>query len=200
MAWAFLFEFRVLQPTETIRTNPRHFFISFPQHFFMSHYQNHSDFYDKPVLLTADEMEDPYQIITVFFGEYPLSLVRETNRNIDQACLATDVAPFEQAQERESLMLYRWFETKLLEAAYVLLQSKPAAMPEADPSDQDTPTSNPPDPAPCSNEEMNNVAHLGEIRKRVIDIQLKVAELLNIVVIAWGEQALALIESQKKIK
>jgi hypothetical protein len=164
----------------------------------MSHFQHHSAFFDKPVLLTEDEMEDPYRTLLEFFREYPLSLVRENNRNIDEACLATDVAPFENASERQNLILYRWCETKLVEAAYVLLQNKPGTTLAAHESNPNALASNPPKPAPSTNKERNDVMHLGEIRKRLGDIQLQVAQMLNIVVTVWGEKALALIESQKK--
>jgi hypothetical protein len=210
MAWAFLFEFRVLQPTETIRTNPRLFFVSSPLHFFMSHYRNHAEFYDKPILLTADEISDPYKFIAEFFDLYPLNIIRETNRDADEACLASDMAPFEDSNRRHELMLYRWFETKLLEATYVILQNRNAAapasgssnpgVPASGPQKPDQPSLNPTKLAAVANGETNDLIHFGDVRRMLIDIQSKVTELREKVILVWGEQALAFMESQKKPK
>jgi len=176
----------------------------------MSHYRNHAEFYDKPVLLTADELKDPYKFIREFFDLYPLSIIRETNRDTDQACMATEIAPFEDSDRRYDLMLYRWFEIRLLEATYVLLQNNSGAAPAATlsnpfppppgPEKPDIPPSNPPKPAAAANEQTNDLIHFGDVRRRLIDIQNKVTELRDKVVLVWGEQALALMESQKKPK
>jgi hypothetical protein len=177
----------------------------------MSHYRNHAEFYDKPVLLTADEIKDPYKFIREFFDLYPLNIIRETNRDADEACLASDLAPFEDSDRRHDLMLYRWFETKLLEAAFVLLQNNSGAAPAATlsnsfappppgPEKPDIPSSNPPKLAAVADEQTNDFIHFGDVRRRLIDIQSKVTELRDKVLLVWGEQALAFLDSQKKSK
>jgi hypothetical protein len=174
----------------------------------MSHYRNHPDFYNKPVLLTADEIKDPYKFIQEFFAIYPLSIVRDTNRDIDQTCMATEMAPFDDSDGRYSLMQYRWYETKLLEAAFVLLRNQSAVAPatvhlnsvQPGPQKSDTPPSNSPTLATVVNESTNDLIHFGDVRRRLLDIQAKVTELRDKILLVWGEQALAFLESQKKPK
>lgn len=96
----------------------------------MSHFQQHREFYNRAIMLTAEEQQDPLPVLDNFFTDYKLSEIREMNQNVDTLCLTTDDPPFDDATTRDSIMAYRRSEERLLEAAYLLLKrSMPADTP-----------------------------------------------------------------------
>jgi len=91
----------------------------------MSHFQQHREFFNKPIYLSEEEKKAPLDVIKEFFADFSLSEVREIHEQIDQACLATDSHPFDEPEERDQLMYFRRKEEKALEAALQLLEQKP---------------------------------------------------------------------------
>jgi hypothetical protein len=91
----------------------------------MSHFQQHPKFFNKPIKLTEEEMKNPIRVIIDFFTDYNLSEVREINHNIDRVCLTSDAPPFDDSEERDNLLVFRESEEKVMEAAFMLMESQP---------------------------------------------------------------------------
>ena len=88
----------------------------------MSHFQQHPAFFNKPIRLTEEEKKNPMSVIIYFFTDYNLSEVREIHQNIDHSCLTSDVPPFDNPEERDSLLSFRESEEKVMEAALILME------------------------------------------------------------------------------
>jgi hypothetical protein len=88
----------------------------------MSHFNQHREFYDKPIFLSGEEEKEPLLVIKEFFADYRLSEVRAIHEEIDIACLSCNVPPFDKEDERARLLYFRKQEERILEAALLLLQ------------------------------------------------------------------------------
>ena len=143
----------------------------------MSHFQQHQEFYDKPIRLSEEEIKDPLKVIDEFFSDYNLSEIREINHDVDRVCLSSDAPPFHDPEERDLLISYRESEEKVLEAAAVLLENQTAERQPAQPLRSANALKCP-----------EGALDLDDLQNKVLDIQLKVAELCHIVVKAWGEK------------
>lgn len=95
----------------------------------MSHFQQHPAFFNKPIILTEEERKNPIRVIIDFFTDYNLSEVREIHQNIDHVCLTSNVPPFDDPEERDSLLSFRESEEKVMEAALLLMESEPNVSP-----------------------------------------------------------------------
>jgi hypothetical protein len=143
----------------------------------MSHFQKHQEFYDKPILLSEEEKKDPLKVIEEFFTDYNLSEIREINYDVDRVCLSSDSPPFHDPEERDLLISYRESEEKVLEAARVLLENQKVGRQ--------------PGQALRSAKALKcpeGALDLDDLQSRVVELQVKVAELCQIVVLAWGEK------------
>jgi hypothetical protein len=148
----------------------------------MSHFQQHQEFYDKPIKLSAEEKNDPLKVIDEFFTDYNLSEIRKINHDVDRVCLSSDTPPFQDPEERDLLISYRESEEKVLEAASLLLENqKPELVP--------TKPLRSAKALKCP----EGALDLDDLQNRVFDIQLKVAEICQIVVKAWGEKIKLLV-------
>jgi hypothetical protein len=143
----------------------------------MSHFQQHHGFYDKPIRLSEEEKKDPLKVIDEFFTDYNLSEIREINHDVDRVCLSSDAPPFHDPEEQDLLISYRESEEKVLEAAAILLERQ-------EPGQQPGKLSLSSKAWKCP----EGAVDLDELQRRVLDIQLKVAELCQIVVKTWGEK------------
>lgn len=126
----------------------------------MSLFQQHQEFFNKPIRLTEEEKKDPINVIDEFFTDYRLSEIREINQQSDRICLSTDDPPFHDADQRDRLLAYRASEEKLLEAASILLQNK-ASFSKPDP------------PQGSQKEEKISTTEpvdLDELQKRILDL------------------------------
>ena len=137
----------------------------------MSHFQQHHQFYDKPIRLSEEEKKDPIKVIDEFFTDYNLSEIREINHDVDRVCLSSDAPPFQDPEERDLLISYRESEEKVLEAASVLLETQKPGLQPGQPSRSAKALKCP-----------EGAVDLDDLQSRVLDIQLKVAELCQIVV------------------
>jgi hypothetical protein len=145
----------------------------------MSHFQQHKEFFNKPIYLSDEEKKAPLDVIKEFFADFSLSEVREIHEQIDQACLATDSHPFDEPEERDQLMYFRRKEEKALEAALQLLEQKPNLPAEIV---QQTTT----DPSDATGEEID----LDDLQYKVVDIQNKFAGVVLTVVKAASKASL----------
>jgi hypothetical protein len=141
----------------------------------MSHFQQHKDFYDKPIHLFDWEKKDPLAVLDQFFTDYSLSEIREMNQQADHICLSTDTYPYNDPEERDRLLAYRKSEERLVEAASILLQNSEAVSNPAD-SQNAQKESKAMESAPID---------LQDLQDRVLDIQLKVDQLCSVVSKAW---------------
>ena len=143
----------------------------------MSHFQQHQEFYDKPIRLSEEEQNDPLKVIDEFFTDYTLSEIREINHDVDRVCLSSDAPPFHDPEERDLLISFREGEEKVLEAASILVESKKAEQLPGKLMRSAKALKCP-----------EGALDLDDLQNRVLDIQLKVAEICQIVVKAWGEK------------
>lgn len=90
----------------------------------MSHFDVHAKFYDNPVFLNREEMNDPFIVLYDFFKDYRLSELRQYISNILDTCLTTDNTFFMEPEERANLIYrIRQFE-RILEAIRVITLQK----------------------------------------------------------------------------
>lgn len=145
----------------------------------MSHFQQHREFYNRAIMLTPEEQQDPLPVLDNFFTDYKLSEIREMNQNVDTLCLTTDDPPFDDATTRDSIMAYRRSEERLLEAAYLLLKRSIPA---------DTP----------ANPELSKEAHAKSdnampiLAKGLTEIQVELTNLSTILETASGLHSLSI--------
>jgi len=145
----------------------------------MSHVQQNSKFYERPLFLSEEEMKVPISVIKRFFEDFALSEIREIHKQADHACLATDFPPFDNAEDRDRLLYYRKGAEKVLEAAFLLSQQDKPASPAISPRRE----------ALESHRSLNGEIDLNDLQTRVVDIQHKMAEVVQMVVVAWGKAA-----------
>jgi len=89
----------------------------------MSHFQQHQEFYDKPVWLSKEEEKQPIKVIKDFFDDYRLSELRDIQDQIQKVCLTSDEGAFSLAESRSNLLCYNDKLIRLLEAAAYLKDS-----------------------------------------------------------------------------
>ena len=90
--------------------------------------------------------------------------------------------PFHDPEERDLLISYRESEEKVLEAAALLLERKETAQQSGKPLASSKAWKCP-----------EGALDLDEVQNRILDIQVKVAELCHIIVRAWGEKIKLLV-------
>jgi hypothetical protein len=133
----------------------------------MSHFQQHPAFFNKPIKLTEEEKKDPMSVIIDFFTDYNLSEVREIHQNIDHICLTSDVAPFDDPEERDNLLSFRDSEEKVMEAALILMET------QSDNLASGITRQSKAEPVGQQSEDMD----IGDIQKKVLHLQSELAEL-----------------------
>jgi hypothetical protein len=145
----------------------------------MSYYLNHPEFFNGPVRLTKEEINDPLKVVSSFFEDYSLSEIRDHNQQMDHVCLSTDSPPFEEPSERDHLLCYRQDEERVLEAAFLLSRKSGS-------SAKLPPLENFPEKTlhPLIGE-----IDLTDLQKRIVDIQHRMAQLGLIVANAYSAGA-----------
>jgi hypothetical protein len=142
----------------------------------MYHFQQHKEFFDKPVRLSDQETVNPISVIDCFFTDYSLSEIRELNQQMDHVCLSTDSPPFQEPSERDHLLCYRTDEERVLEAAFLLSRNYV-------PAKNLTPLEA---SAQKALHHLIGEIDLTEVQKRLVEIQHKVAQLCLIVSNAYS--------------
>jgi len=142
----------------------------------MYHFQQHKEFFDRPVHLSDQEKVDPIRVIDGFFTDYSLSEIRELNQQMDHICLSTDSPPFEEPDERDRLLCYRNDEERALEAAFLLSR-------KYDPASKPAPTENSTSKVP---HHLFGEIDLTDLQRRLVEIQHRLAQLGLIVANAYS--------------
>jgi len=143
----------------------------------MSQFQQHSAFFNKPIILTEEEKGDPMSVIIGFFTDYNLSEVREIHQNMVNVCLTSNAPPFDDPEERDNLIAFRESEEKLMEAALILMES-----PSDVPSSDHRPRSN----EPADHQEPDGM-DLTDVQDKVSRLQSELAELQKSLVKPGGK-------------
>jgi hypothetical protein len=86
----------------------------------MTHYSQHRDFYNTPVLLTEDEKKEPLEVINAFFSYAHLYQAREILADLLHTALTTYNSEFDTAKKRNGIISFCKEVEQLIEAAYLL--------------------------------------------------------------------------------
>jgi len=90
----------------------------------MSHFADQSTLYNQPLLLSKEQIQDPFGVIDEFFWDYHLGDVRLMELDKTETCLISEEHPFCEAKNRADLLYYQKKLVTLLEAAYVIRQQR----------------------------------------------------------------------------
>jgi hypothetical protein len=143
----------------------------------MSHFDRHQEFYDKSIYLTDEERKAPVSVLATFFSEYPLHGIREVHRDTPEACLSTNIAPFEDAGRRAALILYNHRVLRMVEAATLLAtQSSPESL-------------SPSHTGIAPEEAIISVLDMQDLQNRVMDLQQEVFDLGDPIHQTWSKQS-----------
>lgn len=143
----------------------------------MAHFQKHPAFFNKPIILTDEEKNDPMSVIIDFFTDYNLSEVREIHQNIDHVCLTSNAPPFDDPEERNNLLSFRESEEKVMEAALILMETKS----DVSPSTHSTHSK------PEVNGQTIEGMDLDDVQKRVFHLQNELADLHTSLAKSFGK-------------
>lgn len=105
----FLQFFGGLQPYAIVQAKP----------FAMHNFNLHSDFYNQPILLTEEEIQDPSPVIRQFFEDVKLVEVRIHLYNLLEVALTTGNTIYEDACERDAIVSFIKQLEKMLEAIII---------------------------------------------------------------------------------
>jgi len=87
----------------------------------MSHFSNHSDFYNSFILLSENEKQNPLNVLARFTEDYKLSELREILFDINYACLISDLPPYDDPGARADLVLHNRRLEELFEALFLFI-------------------------------------------------------------------------------
>jgi len=91
----------------------------------MSPFQLHSQFYNHPIHLTAEQRENPSNVLDAFFTDYSLSEVRNILSTTTEVCLTCDIHPYDIGEKRGDFLYFQKQLELLLEAAFLLRNQQP---------------------------------------------------------------------------
>jgi hypothetical protein len=91
----------------------------------MSNFLAHAEIYNKPLLLSEKEIENPYLVLKKFCRDYKLADAKQSNWDQLQTCLTTDNVPYAEPEERSNLMYRHERYDKLLEAVFQIANQIP---------------------------------------------------------------------------
>lgn len=86
----------------------------------MSPFQLQSEFYNLPIRLSAEQLDNPASVLKDFFTDYNLSEVREILNINAEVCLTSDIHPYEAGERRADFMHFQQKLELLLEAAFLM--------------------------------------------------------------------------------
>jgi hypothetical protein len=91
----------------------------------MNQFQNHPDFYDKPIRLSEEQRAEPVGVLRLFFQNCHLHEIRKTLWKMLETSLTVRYSIFDDAAERSHLFwFYRELET-MVEASFLLCDRLP---------------------------------------------------------------------------
>jgi hypothetical protein len=92
----------------------------------MNQFQNHPEFYDKPIRLTDEQHALPLAVLRNFFQDCHLHEIRRTLWRMLETSLTVRYSIFDDATERSHLFwFYRELET-MIEASFLVCERLPA--------------------------------------------------------------------------
>lgn len=77
---------------------------------------------NQPLLLTDDEIEEPYTVLVEFFEDMKLAEIRQDLANQLETCLTTDNAFFAAPWQRADLIHRHHRLIQLIEAAFLIVR------------------------------------------------------------------------------
>ena len=86
----------------------------------MEHFNLHPDFYNKPILLTENEQQEPLLVIRGFFDDSNLVETRIHLSNLLEVALTKTNSIYDEASERDTVCYFCIQFMKVLEAGYLL--------------------------------------------------------------------------------
>lgn len=86
----------------------------------MQNFELHPEFYNKPVLLTEEEIKSPIAVIRQFFGDVPLIEVRIHLYNLLEVALTRSNTIYDEARERDAVLCFIKQLEKVIEIAWVI--------------------------------------------------------------------------------
>lgn len=86
----------------------------------MSQFQLHKEFYNKPILLSNDEIKDPVRVIACFFENFRLYELREILEEIREDMLGSEIDRFKDPDARAAFLHFFREIEGLLEASFLL--------------------------------------------------------------------------------
>jgi hypothetical protein len=90
----------------------------------MSQITKHSEFYNEPFRLSAEDKGNPFLFLEDFFIDYKLGELRNILTDISDTCLSSDDSAFDTGEKRADFLYYKNKLEMIFEAVYVLLQQK----------------------------------------------------------------------------
>jgi len=141
----------------------------------MSIYTENPEIFNGPLRLTVEERANPKKVFIDFFDDYSLCEIRDWLWKIVNTCQTSSDPSFDDPDKRSDLLHFGERLEALLEATSILIRQK-----------KDLPESSL--PAKDLNETgtgSNDNIDLNTLQTNVMDIQLKVAELVVMVTKAW---------------
>ena len=88
----------------------------------MQNFELHHEFYNKPILLTEEEKQDPLSVIREFFGDVKLIEVRIHLYNLLEVALTRPNTIYDDAGERDAVACFITQLEKAIEAAHSILE------------------------------------------------------------------------------
>src|SRR5579859_5060118 len=80
--------------------------------------------YNLPCRLTPEQINNPYQVLEDFYCDHSLGDIRKLFSEIGEACLTSNKWPFNDGEKRADLLYYYKKIETLLEAAYVIADTR----------------------------------------------------------------------------
>ena len=90
----------------------------------MSQFLEQKELFDGILLLGAEEVREPMDVLERFFSDYRLHECRDHLWTMVETCLTTDNTGFSDPEERGNLLLHYRDLQRLLEAGALLLQQR----------------------------------------------------------------------------
>ncbi len=86
----------------------------------MGYYAQHKDFYNQPIRLDNQQLEEPFDVIQSFCGAYQLHEIRQHLWDFLETAVITENFAFDEADKRNSIFLFYQQLEEALEALYII--------------------------------------------------------------------------------
>jgi hypothetical protein len=86
----------------------------------MELFQMHADFYNKPIRLSKEQRDRPFDVINHFFQDHRLSEIRQVLWDWLEVSMTTSNTAFDEPSERDRIFWFYKALEEFVEAAYVI--------------------------------------------------------------------------------